>query len=162
MNDQLSMFGEPEKKPAQKLTKASLSKTIPVSAEKLYDRWLIPTFAGNWMFGEHMGDDGVGDMNNEVRPGGAFNYTIIRKGCEIVCSGEYNVIDRPNRLSFSWLENGEQTGLAAVEIQLEQAEEKTKLRVTLHVDRAIADDPSPIKQEWELRCNRLAAQLSRV
>ena len=162
MNNQLSMFGEPAKKPAQKLTKVSLSKTISASAEKLYDRWLIPTFAGNWLFGEHMGDDGVGDMNNEVRPGGAFSYIVIRKGREVVCSGKYKVIDRPNKLSFSWLENGEQTGLVAVEIQLEQADEKAKLRVTLHVDRAIADDPNPIKREWELRCKRLAAQLSRA
>ena len=148
MNNQLSMFGEPEKKSAPKITKVSLSKTIPASAEKLYDRWLIPTFAGNWMFGEHMGDDGVGDMNNEVRPGGAFNYTVIRGGCEIVCSGEYKVIDRPNKLSFSWFENGGNTGLATVDIQLEQTEEKTKLRVTLHVDRALVDNPSAIKQQW--------------
>ncbi|MGA1072291.1 MAG: SRPBCC family protein [Pseudohongiellaceae bacterium] len=162
MNNQLSMFGEPENKSAPKITKVSLSKTIPASAEKLYDRWLIPTFAGNWMFGEHMGDDGVGDMNNEVRPGGAFNYTVIRGGCEVVCSGEYIVIDRPNKLSFSWHENGENTGLAIVEIQLEQTDDKTKLRVTLHVDRAVADNPSTIKQQWELRCKRLAAQLSRV
>ena len=162
MNNQLSMFGEPEKKSAPKITKVSLSKSIPASAEKLYDRWLIPTFAGNWMFGEHMGDDGVGDMNNEVRPGGAFNYTVIRGGCEVVCSGEYIVIDRPNKLSFSWHENGENTGLSTVEIKLEQTDEKTKLRVTLHVDRALVDNPSTIKQQWELRCKRLAAQLSRV
>jgi uncharacterized protein YndB with AHSA1/START domain len=79
-----------------------------------------------------------------------------------VCSGEYKVIDRPNKLSFSWFENGENTGLATVDIQLEQTEEKTKLRVTLHVDRALVDNPSAIKQQWELRCKRLAAQLSRV
>ncbi len=161
MNDhQLSMFGEPSS-PAQKPVKVSLTKTIAAPAEKLFDRWLIPTFAGNWMFGEHMGDDGVGDMNNEVRPGGSFNYTVIRDGKEIVCSGDYQLIDRPNKLVFSWSENGAATGLMTVEMQLEQADEKTKLRLVLQVDRAIIDDPSVIKQEWELRCKRLAAQLSR-
>ena len=49
-----------------------------------------------------------------------------------------------------------------MEIKLEQTDEKTKLRVTLHVDRALVDNPSTIKQQWELRCKRLAAQLSRV
>ena len=66
MSDQLTMFGEPA--PARKPVKASLSKTISCGAEKLFDRWLIPTFVGNWMFGEQLGDDGVGDMSNEVRP----------------------------------------------------------------------------------------------
>lgn len=162
MSDQLSMFGEPEPKPAQKPAKVSLTKTIPTSAEKLFDRWLIPTFAGNWMFGEHMGDDGVGDMINAVRPGGSFSYTVVRGGKSVVCSGEYELIDRPTRLAFSWLEDGEATGLLSVEMQLEQVDEKTKLRVSLRVDRAVVDDPSEIKQEWELRCKRLAAQLSRV
>ena len=159
MSDQLTMFGEPA--PARKPVKASLSKTISCGAEKLFDRWLIPTFAGNWMFGEHMGDDGVGDMSNGVRPGGEFSYTVIRAGKEIICSGSYEVIDRPRCLRFTWLEDGEETGLISVEMQLEPIEEKTKLRVALLVDRNLRDDPSELKQEWDLRCKRLAAQLSR-
>jgi uncharacterized protein YndB with AHSA1/START domain len=159
MSDQLSMFGEPDSKPRP--VKASLTKTIPATAEKIFDRWLIPTFAGNWMFGEHMGDDGVGDMRNEVRPGGEFNYAVIRSGQEVQCSGYYEVIDRPNRLSFSWLEDGESNGLMSVEMQLEQQDEKTKLRVSLQVDRNRVENPGALKQQWELRCKRLAAQLSR-
>jgi hypothetical protein len=46
-------------------------------------------------------------------------------------------------------------------MQLEPVEEKTKLRVALLVDRNLRDDPSELKQEWDLRCKRLAAQLSR-
>lgn len=159
MNDQLSMFGDP--KPAPKLAKASLSKTIPTTAERLFDRWLIPTFAGNWMFGEHMGDEGVGDMSNDARPNGSFEYVVIRGGGEVICSGQYEAIDRPNTLKFTWLEDGKETGLVSVQMQLEQLDEKTKLRVALHIDRNLVDDPSAIKQEWELRCKRLAAQLSR-
>ena len=87
--DQLSMFEDDSaeaSKPAPKFKtfSVSLSRTIVSPAEKIFDRWLIPTFVGNWMFGEHLGNEKVVDLQNEVRPGApstTLSSATARKCC---------------------------------------------------------------------------------
>ena len=165
MSEQFSMFGDtpPQRKKSPKLVKISLSKTISSSPENIFDRWLIPTFVGNWMFGPHVGDDGLGDMRNEVRPGGQYSYDVYRHGALINFSGQYEVIDRPNHLKFSWQESGgavnQFLGLKYVSMKLFPLDEKTQLKVGLEIDKNEAKDPRPIKELWTLRCKMLASKL---
>ena len=159
------MFGDtpPHRKKLPKLVKISVSKTISSSPGKIFDRWLIPTFVSNWMFGPHVGDDGLGDMHNEVRPGGQYSYDVYRHGALINFSGKYEVIDRPNHLKFSWLEShgamNQFIGLKYVSLKLLPLDEKTQLKVSLEIDQNEAKDPRRIKELWTLRCKMLASKL---
>ena len=161
--DQLSMF-EGESEPAPKSSKArpinlSISRTIAAPAEKIFDRWLIPVFVGDWMFGPNVGREKVLDLQNEVRPGGEFKYKIERDGKELVCCGEYQLIDRPKRLKFNWQENN--TESSNISVSFEQIDNKTKLKVSLQVDPSLADQIELIKQQWSTRCNVLSSKLSK-
>ncbi|PCJ26377.1 MAG: hypothetical protein COA96_05070 [SAR86 cluster bacterium] len=162
-SDQLSMF-EGESIPAPRPSNAkpfnfSVSRTIAAPAEKIFDRWLIPTFIGNWMFGPKVGNEKVLDLKNEVRPKGEFTYKIQRDGREIICRGEYKVIDRPKRLSFSWQENDLEAG--KVNVSFEQHEDKTKLKISVQVPQSLSDQLEKIKQQWTARCKALSVQLSK-
>lgn len=162
-SDQLSMFegeSEPPPKPVKtRPVNLSVSRTIAAPAEKIFDRWLIPVFVGNWMFGPDIGREKVLDLQNEVRPGGEFNYRIERGGKEFIISGEYQLIDRPRQLKFSWQENdAEASNIIA---NFEQLEDKTKLKISIQLDRALADQADAVKQQWSSRCKALSAQLSK-
>ena len=165
MTRQFSIFGDtpPNKKNVTKLVKISISKTISSSPEKIFDRWLIPTFVGNWMFGPHVGDDDLGDMRNEVRPGGQYSYDVYSNGALINFSGHYEAIDRPNSIKFSWSESGgainQSVGLKYISLKLIPLGEKTQLKLSLEVDQNEAEDPRPIKELWALRCKMLASKL---
>lgn len=165
--DQLSMFEDDSaeaSKPAPKFKtfSVSLSRTIVSPAEKIFDRWLIPTFVGNWMFGERLGNEKVVDLQNEVRPGGTFNYLIKRNGKEVLHDGEYLQIDRPKRLSFSWRETAKKNAhKSKVSLTLDPQEGKTKLRLSLQIDQSLEYYGEEIKQQWAERLKTLSALLSK-
>ncbi|MEX0964864.1 MAG: SRPBCC family protein [Pseudohongiellaceae bacterium] len=164
--DQLSMFEEENgaEKPASKFKSfnVSLSRTLPVPAEKIFDRWLIPTFVGKWMFGEHLGNEKVIDLQNEVRPGGTYNYKITRNGKEVLHDGEYLQIDRPKRLSFSWREAAKKTAhKSKVNLSLDPQDGKTKLKLTMQIDQSLEHYGDEIKQQWSERLKALSTQLSK-
>ncbi len=163
--DQLSMFEEDSAAAATPATKfksfnVSISRTLPVSAEKIFDRWLIPTFVGNWVFGEHLGNEKVIDLQNEVRPGGTYNYKIKRNGKEVLHDGEYLHIDRPKRLSFSWRETAKKNAhKSKVNLSLDPQDGKTKIRLSLQIDQTLEHYADEIKQQWSERLKALTSQL---
>ena len=165
--DQLSMFEDDNaaaEKPAAKFKtiSISLSRTVAAPAEKIFDRWLIPTFVGNWMFGAHVGNEKVVDLQNEVRPGGAYNYRIKRNGKEFLHDGEYLQIDRPKRLSFSWRETAKKSAhKSKISLTLDPQDGKTKLRLSMQIDQSLELYADEIKQQWSERLKALAAQVSK-
>lgn len=165
--DQLSMFEEDSsaaKKPAEKFKtfSVSLSRTVAAPAEKIFDRWLIPTFVGNWMFGSHIGNEKVVELLNEVRPGGTYSYTIKRNGKEFLHDGEYLQIDRPNRLSFTWRESAKQNvHKSKINLSLDVQDGKTKLKLSMQIDQTLELYADEIKHQWSERLKVLAAQVSK-
>lgn len=165
--DQLAMFEEDRAAADKAASKfktfnVSISRTLPMPAEKIFDRWLIPTFVGKWMFGEHVGNEKVVDLQNEVRPGGTFNYKIKRNGKEVLHDGEYLQIDRPNRLSFSWHETAKPNAQKSkISLSLEPQDGKTRLKLSLQIDRVLEYYGDEIKQQWTQRLKALAEQLSK-
>ena len=91
-SDQLSMFKDDSaaaELPGAKFKSfsVSLSRTVVAPPEKIFDHWLIPTFVGSWMFGSHVGNEKIIDLQNEVRPGGSYSYHITRNGKEFLQDG---------------------------------------------------------------------------
>ena len=165
--NQLSMFEEDRaaaEKPAAKFKSftVSISKTIDAPAEKIFDRWLIPTFVAKWMFGEHLGNEKVLDMQNAVRPGGSFTYKIKRNGKEVLHEGEYLQIDRPKRLIFSWPEAAKNNvHRSKITLSLDSQGERTKLKLSMQIDQALEHYGEEIRQQWSERLKALASQVSK-
>jgi uncharacterized protein YndB with AHSA1/START domain len=165
--DQLSMFEEDSdavEKPAAKYKtfNVSLSRTVAAPAEKIFDRWLIPTFVGSWMFGSHIGNEKVVELQNEVRPGGSYTYHIKRNGKEFLHDGEYLKIDRPKRLSFTWRETAKKNAhRSKINLSLDTQDGKTRLRLSMQIDQTLELYADEIKQQWSERLKMLAAQVSK-
>ena len=166
-SDQLSMF-EDDSAAAEmpgakfKTFSVSLSRTMVAPAEKIFDRWLIPTFVGSWMFGSHVGNEKVVDLQNEVRPGGSYNYHITRNGKEFLQDGEYLKIDRPKRLSFTWREAAKKNAhKSKINLSLDTQDGKTKLRLSMQIDQTLELYGNEIKQQWSERLKVLAVQVSK-
>jgi uncharacterized protein YndB with AHSA1/START domain len=165
--DQISMFeddADAAELPAAKFKtfSISLSRTVAAPAEKIFDRWLIPTFVGSWMFGSHIGNEKVVDLQNEVRPGGSYTFHIKRNGKEFLHDGEYLKIDRPKRLSFSWREAAKKNAhKSKINLSLDTQDGKTKLRLSMQIDQSLELYADEIKQQWSERLKVLAAQVSK-
>jgi len=162
-SDQLSMFGA-EESPArtqQKGLSFTLSKTINAPAQKVYDQWLIPVFVGDWMFGPKLRNEIIVSLENEVRKGGTFAYTVNRREEVILFSGKYLELDIPHRLRFSWCSSQTPKCENQMTVSFLQEGDRTRVKLTLRLDPQLNDSRESIKQEWAARCNALAEKFSK-
>ena len=72
---------------------------LPASPEVVYDEWLDPSALSDWMCPRPAR---CRNVEAEPRVGGRLRIDIKDGGTEFRVSGEYLVLDRPGRLSFSW------------------------------------------------------------
>ena len=78
---------------------AVVRRMLPASPDAVYDEWLDPAALADWMCPRP-----ARCRNVEMEPwvGGRLRIDISDGGAEFWVSGEYLVLDRPHRLSFSW------------------------------------------------------------
>ena len=77
-----------------------IERTIAASPEKVFDAWVKPELLVQWWGPEGMS---IPRHSLDVREGGAWETTMRNaEGGEVVVSGVYRKIDRPNRLAFTW------------------------------------------------------------
>ncbi|HEY1036167.1 MAG TPA: SRPBCC family protein [Pseudoxanthomonas sp.] len=88
--------------PSADTVDVSVQRVFPVPAERVFDAWLTPRLLGQWMFGPGVRDEKVLRLDVDPRVGGRFSMLVERDGTRIDHVGEYLVIDRPHRLSFTW------------------------------------------------------------
>ena len=76
----------------------TVKREIAASAEELFDAWLDAESLGTWMR-----PSGIRETRAETDPreGGAFRIVMVREE-DLLHSGTYLEIDRPNRLRFTW------------------------------------------------------------
>jgi uncharacterized protein YndB with AHSA1/START domain len=159
-SNQLSMFEEPSAplQPAGKATTINLSKTINASSQQAFDHWLIPVFIGDWMFTAHAQQGKVVSLENEVRKGGTFCFTIDYKGLETIHNGEYLELDIPNKLVFSWRSSTQPNCESKVTAQFQEVGNKTRLKLTIKLAAELYDQKDAVKKAWTSRCSALAAK----
>lgn len=76
-----------------------LERTIKAPIAKVFDAWLDPALVAQWMA---IGPSRSADATIDPVVGGKFRIVMHNGANEIPHDGEYRVIDRPNRLSFTW------------------------------------------------------------
>ena len=77
-----------------------VERTLAASPDKVFDAWVNPEILVQWWGPEGMS---IPQHSLDLREGGAWEATMRNNdGGEVVVSGVYKVIDRPNRLVFTW------------------------------------------------------------
>lgn len=74
-------------------------RTIPATAEELFDAWLDPEALAIWM---RPGSTHRTTANVDARVGGRYEIVMEVDDRSIPHTGEYRLIDRPRRLVFTW------------------------------------------------------------
>ena len=76
-------------------------RTIPISRERVFDAWLDPTRLARFM---RPGSTARATAEVDARVGGRFRIVMYHPNAKTGTehTGEYLLIDRPSRLSFTW------------------------------------------------------------
>lgn len=75
-----------------------LERLLPAPVSAVFAAWTDPSLMARWL-----APTGHADVKADVRVGGRFRVTMIDGEVRLEHTGEYLVIDPPNRLSFTWL-----------------------------------------------------------
>ena len=81
-------------------SKIELKKVLPVSAEMVFDAWLDPESIKQWMC--PMPGVTVPNPHVDPRVGGQFKFDMEVGENVMPHFGEYKVLDRPNKIQFTW------------------------------------------------------------
>ena len=79
----------------------NINKDINASIEKVFDAWLNPALLAKFIL--PMPGMAEPETTNDPRVGGKFEIVMSVGENKVPHTGEYFEIDRPNKLSFSWV-----------------------------------------------------------
>lgn len=157
-DQQISMFSDQAAPATGKPVNFSISKTIKADAQRVFDQWLIPVFLEEWLFGAHTGNETVVNLQNTVRKGGEFAYQIKRRGQEVCYVGDYEALDIPSRLAFTWGEKDAEVEPLQINVQFNADGDKTRVKLQGRIPASRAADKDAIKDLWAARCDALAGR----
>jgi uncharacterized protein YndB with AHSA1/START domain len=85
----------------QENTVLMVQRTINASAERLFDAWTKPELMKKWFRAtEKMSTPSA---EADLKVGGAWRVLMVTsKGKDCPTNGHYKVVDRPNKLVFTW------------------------------------------------------------
>lgn len=105
-----------------------VQKTIPAPPERLFAAWTKPDELRRWW-----GPDGVTcvDPQVDLRVGGRYRIgNRLPDGSILWIVGEFEVIDRPHRLTYTWRLEGSDAGAERVTVRFEARGATTDVIVT--------------------------------
>ena len=89
--------------PARRYAAVRVSEKFRASSERVFDAWLDPEIAGQWLFAT--ASRPMTSVTIDARAGGAFRLVDRNDGGHIEHAGVYLEIDRPWRLAFTLCTN---------------------------------------------------------
>ncbi|MBK3493926.1 SRPBCC domain-containing protein [Viridibacillus sp. YIM B01967] len=128
----------------QSNTNAVVVYNFNITSDKVFDACIDPDKVMKWMFPK--GD--IVRVEIDARVGGSFSFVDLREGKEIDHRGEYLVIDRPNRLVFTWGIPKESSDEARVIIDIISTRTGCELTLTHELHPDWSDFASQTEQAW--------------
>lgn len=136
---------------------ATVNRTFDVSASEVFDAWLDPARIAQWMFGPTVREERIDHIETDARVGGRFSFAVDRHGQRLEHVGEYLLIDRPHRLSFTWGIAGQSASHVAVDIG--PAGTGCELTLVHTLDPAWADHVAATRDGWAFMLETLDREL---
>lgn len=137
--------------------KLVLRKMIPASREEVFAAWTDPESMRHWMC---PGDAVTAEVQMDVRVGGSFRILMKGPKQDYDHTGEYRLIDRPSKLSFTWISKGTDLKATLVTVELFERDGATELILT-HENFTSPEQVGPHAGGWGKIADLLADYLQR-
>jgi uncharacterized protein YndB with AHSA1/START domain len=139
-------------------TSAQVRRLLPAPPDAVYDEWLDPRALADWMCPRPARCRGI---ESEPRVGGRLRIDIEEEGAEFHVTGEYLVLDRPGRLSFTWTcSTWPDPGLSSVVTVLLEPCEGGQTLMTIRHTQLPPGLAGQHARGWEAIAGQLTAKLS--
>lgn len=136
-----------------------IERTFQAPAQAVFDAWTSEEVMRRWFHAEH--DWETTEARVDLRLGGAVRVVMRdpHNDVEYGGGGHYTEIDPPSRLAFTWSWDDDSDRDTLVELDFEEAEEATKVRLT---HRRLRDEESVRSHEdgWTKCFDNLVRALS--
>ena len=142
---------------ASAAARARVHRRFPASAEDVFDAWIDPQKIRDW-FGPGLGE--MTEMDLDPRVGGRFRLVQRRRDGDAVHVGEYEELERPRRLVFTWRKLPE-TDRSRVHVEIAQAADGCELTLTHEMAAKWASFVPRIEESWTKMTEAMARMLER-
>ena len=161
MNDGQMTFFDKATEPRGRPVRVTIRRSFNAPRESVFDAWLIPYLAGTWLFGPGPAEQQVITLENSPLPGGSYLLEVVRQGSRKRLTGTYREIRRPEKLQCTVGEDSQSAPLTLLTLELLQDGNKTRMKLNLELDPALAEQAETLREQWNQRCKALAQQLGR-
>ena len=159
-NDQLTFFEEG--RPSEgKPVRFQLRRSFAASLESVFDAWLIPFKAGDWMFGPRSSSQEIITLENKPLPRGTFLFEVSRDGHKQVLTGTYLEIRRPEKLICKIGSDASSAELTRLTMELAEENGKARMKLGFELDPSLGAQAESLKEAWTNRCKALAELVER-
>jgi two-component system cell cycle response regulator DivK len=134
-----------------------VTRRFRAPAEIVFDAWLDPAIARDWLFATPEGERV--EVAIDPRVGGRYAIVERRGGEDVLHTGEYEAIERPVRLAFSLAVPKYAEGSVEVTVDIAPAEEGCELTLTQAVPEGSPASPEQIERGWATVLEGLAARV---
>jgi len=145
--------------PTKNTYRLSVRRRMPAPREVVYEAWIDPQGIREWMC---PGDTVSTEASLDVRVGGSYRIVMKGKDRDHVHTGVYQVVERPSKLVFTWIGEGENEDEAPMLVTVEffAHGDESELALT-HESLPGADVMKRYESGWGLIADKFAAYLAR-
>jgi uncharacterized protein YndB with AHSA1/START domain len=137
-----------------------IERTFDAPAQEIFDAWTSGEVMRRWLHGGAELETPVAEV--DLRVGGRLRVVMrnSRDGTEHGASGEYTVVDPPNRLAFTWVWDRDPNHPLLVELTFTEHDGRTTVVL---VNRGLADEEQRDDHErgWNICLDNLEPVLAR-
>lgn len=131
----------------------SIERLVPARVERVFAAWTDPALMSEWL-----SPTGNAEVEADVRPGGTFRVLMLGEDMRLEHTGEYIVVEPPNRLIFTWC--SKYTGETPSMVTVLLTPEGTNTRLQLTHERLPDHVVTAHESGWSSMVERLPAVLS--
>jgi len=137
-----------------------MERTYEATAERVFDAWTSEEVMRRWWHADRDWETPIAEV--DLRVGGAVRVVMRdpRSGDEYGGGGVYTEIDRPRRLAFTWVWDGDDTR-QLIEVDFEESGGVTTVRFT-HRDLWSEEAVRSHEDGWGTAFDNLARTLAQV